>query len=195
MFLTWNAKGYLPPIDPRFNGASSQRSPYSVSMKDVVTKFSTSSERKNILSGLLHYRQALYTSGISTGFQWLNGSFMENVESNKSRPPNDIDVVTFFQIPDRQTQQEFLTHNRHLFDNSQTKPAYKVDAYPFVLGEPLQSYHAKQIAYWYSMWSHTRSQDWKGFLQVELDSDGDQECLSILNSASELSLTELGDSQ
>jgi hypothetical protein len=64
-----------------------------------VDRFSSSPERIAILHSLLQFREELYKSGITSGFQWLDGSFMENIETLESRPPNDMDVVTFYHLP------------------------------------------------------------------------------------------------
>jgi hypothetical protein len=63
-------------------------------MSDVVLRFGNSPERIAILDGLLSYRLALTTAGMVDGFQWLDGSFTEDVETLQRRSPNDIDVVT-----------------------------------------------------------------------------------------------------
>lgn len=96
MIPNWNISGLIPPIRPGQPGHSPERSPYRIGLMDIVNKFSETPERRNILSGLLRYRQALHDLGMINGFQWLDGSFMENVETTQSRHPNDIDVVTFF---------------------------------------------------------------------------------------------------
>ena len=46
------------------------------------------------MAGFLDFRALLHSLGINTGFQWLDGSFMENVELLEQRAPKDIDVVT-----------------------------------------------------------------------------------------------------
>ncbi|WP_426763559.1 DUF6932 family protein [Hafnia paralvei] len=33
--------------------------------------------------------------GLAEGFQWVDGSFTENVELIERRTPNDVDVVIF----------------------------------------------------------------------------------------------------
>ncbi|WP_414651656.1 DUF6932 family protein [Hafnia paralvei] len=33
--------------------------------------------------------------GLAEGFQWVDGSFTENIELIERRTPNDVDVVTF----------------------------------------------------------------------------------------------------
>ncbi|MCK5355536.1 MAG: hypothetical protein KAJ63_10495, partial [Methyloprofundus sp.] len=55
----WNTLGLLPPIDLN-SPTSFQRSPYSVSLQDIVIRFASSLERKAILRGFLNYRLALH---------------------------------------------------------------------------------------------------------------------------------------
>jgi hypothetical protein len=33
--------------------------------------------------------------GIVEGFQWIDGSFIEDAEKSRGRPPADIDIITF----------------------------------------------------------------------------------------------------
>lgn len=161
--------GIVPPIRPNAPGHDLDRSPYSATLAEVVQMFATSQERANILSGLFNYRAALHANGLVTGFQWLDGSFLENIEDLDDRPPNDIDVVTFFRLPAGTTQADLMPHIQDLFDTNHTKENYRVDAYPFDLGIPLDEGRIRNAAYWYSMWSHRRDGMWKGFVQVDLD--------------------------
>lgn len=144
-------------------------------MLEVVERFCSNPDRVSILNGLLTYRGQLYGLGIQDGFQWLDGSFMEDIETRSGRSPNDIDVVTFFRLPQGQTQQSLFEdpQARALFDIANTKPTYRVDAYPLILGDRMEEWHVHQISYWYSMWSHTRDQHWKGFVRVDLDPGAD----------------------
>ena len=107
MIPNWTMAGIVPPIRPGEEGHSIDRSPYRVSLEVLVERFATSGERATILQGFLKFRTALYHHGVTNGFQWVDGSFLENVEDIESRPPNDIDVVTFFFLPDGQNQQSF----------------------------------------------------------------------------------------
>lgn len=168
MIPAWNLAGVLPPIHPGEAGHSVNRSPYQVTLSEVVEGFSGSSQRVSILQGLLNYRAALHALGIVRGFQWLDGSFMEQVEVLEARPPQDMDVVTFFHLPAQETQASLATKAAHLFSPAQTKASYQLDAYPCILGLPTEQHHVQQIAYWYSMWSHRRDGVWKGFVQVDL---------------------------
>ena len=161
--------GVVPPIRPSVAGHDPDRSPYEADLGAVVDMFAVSQDRADILQGLLDYRAALHAAGLVSGFQWLDGSFLENIEDVEGRPPQDIDVVTFFELPAGQTQLTLLPVLESLFDPQQTKPRYKVDAYPFELGQPMDSTRVRTTTYWYSMWSHRRDGVWKGFVQVDLD--------------------------
>ena len=176
MIPDWNIQGLLPPIKPGESGSSPRRSPYEVDSVALVDHFATSKERCKILDGLLRYRLALYDVGIVEGFQWLDGSFMQDIETQELRPPNDIDVVTFLVIPKKFDEDEL----KRLFIMEETKKEFFVDAYPFQLNQKYDSSAIKSISYWYSMWSHTRDGIWKGFLQVNLDSSKDVEARELL---------------
>ena len=180
MIPSWNLAGFIPPIRPGEEGHSTDRSPYYATVSEVVQHFGVTPDRLAILKGLLDYRRALYHIGITAGFQWLDGSFVEDTETRKGRSPNDVDVVTFFKLPTGQTQDSLLNQAQHLFDVRHTKQHYRVDGYPMVLGDQLEDWHVDQISYWYSMWSHTREQNWKGFVRVELDPDGDEGASQLL---------------
>jgi hypothetical protein len=169
MLPSWNLAGVLPPVRPGEPGHSADRSPYLCSLADVVQRFSTSAERMTILQGLLAFRAQLHQRGIVSGFQWLDGSFMEQVELLESRPPKDIDAVTYFEIPTGETELSLVTNAPDLFDHDGIKVTYHVDHYPVVLGKPMDSDGIIEISYWYSMWSHRRNGLWKGFVQVSLD--------------------------
>lgn len=64
----WTALGVLPAIDAA-RPTSPERSPYPVSLLDVVTRFGTSPERRAILGGFLGYRAELHRLGLKEGFQ------------------------------------------------------------------------------------------------------------------------------
>ncbi len=180
MIPKWDISGVLPPILPGEPGHSSNRSPYKVELSEVVEKFSTSPERRKIIQGLLEYRHELYLIGITSGFQWLDGSFLENIEVQESRPPNDIDVVSFFHLPDGFNQQLLKSKHGELFTPEQTKLRFHVDAYPYILGQDTSAYHVRMISYWYSMWSHRRDGVWKGFIQVDLSESKDVEAEKLI---------------
>jgi hypothetical protein len=146
-----------------------------------VERFATTPERTSVLEGLLNYRAELHKSGITTGFQWLDGSFIEHIELLEARPPKDVDVVTFFRLPSGMDENTFAQNNRDLFLPAKTKVRYRVDAYPFLLQDKMNERHVKQISYWYSMWAHRRTGLWKGFLQVDLSSSEDSPARDALD--------------
>lgn len=169
--------GVLPPFVGATSADKANISPYEVDMSDVVLRYSTSPERIKILTGLLHYRKALAEIGISQGFQWLDGSFVEDVEMLRSRPPGDIDLVTFAHRPvqDDEEWAEMIDANQHLFDPDQTKAVYHCDAY-FVDMSLSPELLIGDTAYWYGLFSHQRgaSATWKGMIRVSLASDDSQ---------------------
>jgi hypothetical protein len=149
-----------------------------VSLLDVVTRFSTSPERRAILGGFLRYRAELHRLGLKEGFQWLDGSFLEHVELIEGRGPRDVDVVTFFHTP---AAFSLADEDARLFDQAVTKDRFQVDAYFVDLDHLAPRELSFWSAYWYSMWSHRRSLDWKGYLQVELAPDEDEEAIERLS--------------
>lgn len=178
----WTTLGVLPPIDP-LNPTSANRSPYRVSITDFVLRFATSSERCRIVDGLLRYRFALRELGLCTGFQWLDGSFLEDVETIQSRPPNDVDVVTFYHLPAGDSQHDIQTKSPELFDPGHVKSAYHVDAYVMHLGTAPRLL-VRRSSYWYSLWSHRRNLAWKGFVEIDLDGNGDSDARALLSAQS-----------
>lgn len=168
----WNSQGVLPPINPAAP-TSVDRSPYWVSLTDVVLRFATTPDRRSILAGLLSFRAALHSVGLTEGFQWLNGSFAEDIETIVGCPPHDIDVVTFFRLPPGQTQQSLSRARPRLFDPRGTKNDYHVDAYFVQLDSGSPEPLVNQSAYWYSLWSHRRNGQWKGYLRIDLSSSDD----------------------
>lgn len=173
----WNSLGLLPPVDPASPATGRTRSPYLVSLKDVVMRFATSAERNSVLIGLLRYRSALHALGVVSGFQWLDGSFMEDVETLEQRAPNDIDVVSFVHTPAGFPDPAAL----RVLDHDAAKANFKVDAYFEELDRLPPDQLTAASAYWYSLWAHRRNHVWKGFLQVDLAPGEDADALAWLN--------------
>ncbi len=180
MIPQWNSAGVIPPIRPGQAGHSADRSPYVVSLSTFVEHFATSPERIDILEGFLNYRAELHKLGLSSGFQWIDGSFLEEIEVLESRNPRDVDVVTFVKFPDGETQATLYGREPKLFDHAQVKTTYMVDHYLMELGQPTESWNVRNIAYWYSMWSHRRDGLWKGFVQIDIDPSQDAEARAAL---------------
>ncbi len=171
----WNSQGVIEPFDLG-NPTSLARSPYEVSLLDFVKHYAISSARRTILRGFLDYRAALHNAGVNQGFQWVDGSFTEQVELLQSRDPKDVDVVTF--IIDGGQVNYLLA--APLFDAERMSQLHHVDAYCVELNIPPREL-VFWSSYWYSMWSHRRNQQWKGFLQIDLDPTSDSAALAYLN--------------
>lgn len=180
----FNLSGVIPPVrDP--NGVDRNRSPYVLSINDFVDLFAYTPERIVILERFLKHRIELYNIGILDGFQWLNGSFTTDIEATEQRPPNDIDVVTFFHLPVGETQSTFFPKTNDLLNAEVAKSNYMVDIYPVVLGDKITPYFINNITYWYSMWSHRKSDNmWKGFIEVPLSPNEDYLVLNNLTGGS-----------
>lgn len=179
----WNARGLIPPVSDLAN-STADRSPYCVSLCEFVLRYATSSRRQQILSGYLRHRSLLHSAGLTDGFQWIDGSFLENIEVIELRDPNDIDVVTFFSLPQHLSQQEVLQRVPLAFSISRgERAAFKaeffVDPY-FVSLKSRELWLVQQATYWYSMWSHRRDASWKGYLQLDLDPLEDQRAAAQL---------------
>ena len=166
----WNIEGLIPSIAPGQPGHSSHRSPYKIGIVEFVSRFAINEKRCRLIDGLIRYRSELHRLGVTEGFQWIDGSFLEHIETRENREPNDIDVVTFFNLHEEADRRAL----HQLFDDSYTKASYFIDAYPFVLSYPMGEEDVKMIAYWYSMWSHTREGIWKGFVQIDLSEREDE---------------------
>jgi hypothetical protein len=178
---SWSSAGVLPPIRPSAPGNSPDRSPNVVNLSTFVERFAISPERMNILEGLLRFRGELRRAGITSGFQWLDGSFLEQVEILERREPRDMDVVTFFNLPQGEDQNSLVRHYGMLFDHKHVKEIFALDAYFIVLGGPLDTGSVRRVSYWYSLWSHRRDGLWKGFVHIDLDSAQDGDAQAILN--------------
>lgn len=169
----WTSQGVLPPNNST-EPTSFDRSPYEVPMTDLVLRYGTSVERKSILKGFLGFRSALSKAGLVNGFQWIDGSFLENIESTEGRSPRDMDVVTFFHLPDGFAPESMLRDTPRLFNPMCTKEDFHVDAYFVRLNGGVPEELVWQSAYWYSLWSHRRNGQWKGYLRVVLSSVDDE---------------------
>jgi hypothetical protein len=172
--------GVISPIDAS-NPTSAARSPYEMDVVQFVSMFALTSARINILKGFLNFRMALSAAGLIDGFQWIDGSFTENVEMIEKRPPNDVDVVTFFSFQSGDNDELVYLRDPDLFDQPTVKSKYLVDSYFEGLHAP-GNHLVSRTVYWYSMWAHKRDLSWKGFVQVPLSPALDLTAMSILES-------------
>lgn len=162
--------GILPPfVGENPGGHSDGMSPYLALPLDVVDRFGTTLRRCNILADWLQHRAELRAVGIVSGFQWLDGSFVEDKE------PNDLDLVTFLSRPVGYEADEpwgaWVGVNQNLLLRSPIRARFKLDFFVVDMGG-----HPETIVdtarYWLGLFSHKRSTNqWKGMLKVRLDTD------------------------
>ena len=174
MIPAFNASGVLPPFIGGNPTVQASVSPYEVTATELVGRFATTPERKGILNGLLTYRTQLLAVGIDKGFQWLNGSFVEDIEAIEGRPPGDVDVVTFARRPTVAVSQNawiaFFRSNLPIFDPGALKATLKCDAY-YVDLDMRPDLTVSTTGYWYGLFAHRRTGVWKGMLRLPLISD------------------------
>jgi len=89
--------GVLPPyVGPSGPGDDPQAmTPFEATAVEIVTTFGTTDHRRTLLQNWLDHRAAFRALGFSQGFQWIDGSFVED------KVPQDLDVVTFSRRPAR----------------------------------------------------------------------------------------------
>lgn len=174
----FTSAGFLPPIRPGATATSPDRSPYPVTIVEAAERFAGTGARRTIFRGFLRLRTALRDLGFTSGNQWLDGSFVEDCEAQRTRPPADMDVVSFLLFKEALPEETspsllaFLRRNDALFRPRSSKATYFVDHYAVDIGQPMDAEAVALVTYWYSMWSHTRQDhQWKGFLQVDLKDD------------------------
>lgn len=189
----WNSSGVLPPINERDPIASEGRSPYNSSLVGLVERFGTSPRRIAILRGFLSYRSQLHAVGLIDGFQWLDGSFCEDVETLRGKDPDDIDVMTFYCLPKREMPEgdvvnAILVANPSLFDHDLVKGNFLVDFYMESLEQPA-TILVEKVVYWHGLFSHwnidkmknVAHRTWKGLVRVDLSPLDDSDAIDLLD--------------
>ena len=185
MIPNFNHSHVLPPFLGNSPSQAAQASPYATTASELVARLGHTPQRCVLLKGLFAYRQALIDLGFSHGFQWLDGSFVENIEGHESRAPNDVDVVTFANTPSGLDAAQVLTLTQahpNVFEPARTKQHFGCDAYLVRLdGSPERL--VSRAAYYQGLFSHRRSDNlWKGMLMLPLQSDDDAALLALSRS-------------
>ena len=173
--------GVIPPfVGPAGpGGARADMTPYEATPLEVVERLGGSPRRREILGGWLAHRAALRTFSFPSGFQWLDGSFVEDKE------PDDLDVVSFLRRPPAalgaQELRAMMVGSPATFSRAVVKDAHCLDAM-FVDLNSTPEGMIDSTRYWLGLFSHRRVDSlWKGMLKVELgDDDVDGPALASL---------------
>jgi hypothetical protein len=159
-------------------------------MHDLVAAFGTTPHRRQLLRNLIAYRALLASDGYVSGIQFIDGSFVENVEVMSSRNPSDIDVFSILGMPhkylvDPPTWQStgYLFWRDEVANRNLNKARFNLDTYAMLFEDlaanPMDL--ISNIIYWYGLFSHQRDTfAWKGFAGLALDPAGDQAAMSAL---------------
>jgi hypothetical protein len=125
---------------------------------------------KGDIRGWLQHRAGLRKIGFLRGFQWLDGSFVEQ------KNPKDLDVVSFLYRPSGINNGKLLglmKANLNLFDRDQAKASFLVDFFPVDLDGSAEAL-VNITRYLFGLFSHRRGDDlWKGMLHVRIDDNAD----------------------
>lgn len=175
--------GVLPPFVGPSPTERPNMAPFETTLTRIARRMCGSDPRREIFRGLLTYRQRLCGIGVQDGFQWLSGSFLEDIEKLEKRDPRDVDVVTFVRRPapmkDDAIWGMFVNANLPLFHPVMLKAAFKCDAYYVELDSPAENV-VNLTRYWFGLFSHRRDGLWKGLLQIPLAVTADDADASIL---------------
>lgn len=177
MIPAFTLSGVLPPFSGSSPAVRGKESPFQVTMTEIAARLCSTLERETLFRRWVGLRKQLRAVGIEKAVQWIDGSFCEDCERTRGRPPADIDLVTLFLRPAAVAAdpawQAFVAKNKPLFDSEQTKRDYGCDAFYVDVGLPGFRVY-RQITYWHGLFTHQRgSFQWKGILEVQLDSDDD----------------------
>ena len=143
-------------------------SPYPSDTVQLCKRFATSKERVEILRNFLRFRENLRGAGLVEGFQWLDGSFLEDVEARLNRAPRDIDVVTVFWQYSMPDLLSVMGKFPEVADPALAKANFMVDHYPFDASVSPEN-TIEWTRYWISLFSHNRLGVWKGMIRIELN--------------------------
>ena len=162
-------------------------------MPELARVFGTTSHRRQLLRNLIAYRTLLAGAGYVSGIQFIDGSFVENIEAFGQREPSDIDVFSVLSVPLRYLTDPHAWQTigypfwrTEIIDRVRNKQRFKLDTYAVLLEErqAQPTNLVRDIIYWYGLFSHQRDTfAWKGFAALTLDPAGDRTAVSGLGSA------------
>ena len=179
----FNHNNVLPPHlgSPAF---STDLSPYKCTVVELCHRFATTKKRVEISKGYISFRKEMISTGITQGFQWLDGSFLENIEISESRDPRDLDVVTFYDGVSSPNMVDIMASFPEFSSPAKSKARYNLDHYPVDFTySPMVTIESTR--YWIQLFTHNRAEVWKGILHLSINTaSDDQDALKYLNGLS-----------
>ena len=140
-------------------------SPYECTIMEFCQHFATSPQRIVLLKSFIEFRLRMLDFKIQQGFQWIDGSFTENIEISGSRDPRDIDVVTFYMGLSTAQEKNIADSFQEFISPILSKRNYHLDHYPVNYGfRPDITVEATR--YWIQLFSHNRDRVWKGMIKI-----------------------------
>lgn len=140
-------------------------SPYECSIIDFCQHFATSVKRISLLKSLIQFRLKMLAFGIQNGFQWIDGSFTENIEVSEKRDPNDIDIVTFYRGLSSQQENDIVHSFQEFLNPRLSKSIFNLDHYPVDYGSTPER-TVELTRYWIQLFCHNRNRVWKGMIKI-----------------------------
>ncbi len=156
----WNAMGSIPPVgsvDP----TAAERSPYAVSLSDVVLRLGTSADRRRMLDGFLRYRARLHAAGLLVRIPMARRQLPGRHRTDRGTAHQTTwTCVTFFRLPTGISQARGAGTCTDAFpitraERSAFKAVFLVDPYSFIWTRRA-NVCVNLSTYWYSLWSHRR---------------------------------------
>ena len=185
MIPPFNHNNVLPPFQGNNPANIYKQSPYQCSIMEFCKHFAMSDKRKIILKGFVQFRLKCCHIGITKGFQWIDGSFIEDIMASDNREPNDIDVVSFIfglqAIPNLII--EIKKNFREFVEPQLSKTNYHVDHYLVEADfNPITTIQA--VKYWNQLFGHNLKGIWKGMVEIPFYPTpvNDTDALNYLNS-------------
>lgn len=167
MAIPASKNGLLPPYD----GEDAQidcSSPFPATTLELCQKFGRTPQRREILKGFLRFRALFHQLGVTEGFQWVDGRFLEE-DGDAGAGPDYIDVVTFCKDPpliDEPRFDEISAPLRADFDA--IRKDFHVVGVLVSLDWPASEI-IKQTGFYGSLYSHQQGTGiWKGMLEIQL---------------------------
>ncbi|MGE3643778.1 MAG: hypothetical protein AB7F96_07970 [Beijerinckiaceae bacterium] len=183
----FDMRGLLPPVNGG-DDTNPDRSPYFCTMTELCLALGTSDHRRLLLRNLIGYRALIASDDFVNGVQFVNGSFVEDIEATERRQPNDIDVFSILTPPAKYVSSPALWQStgsvfwqNEIINNAKNKTRFSVDCYALMLDVGNLGGFLRQSLYWYSLFSHKRTNhDWKDFVALPLNTADDQAALAAI---------------